>query len=157
MAQIFQVATIAIATLGTGAATMTVMQGDIADFAAPDGDWVAGTELDGKSFQVVGRDLKSGRVLNDELIFRDGLFQSVNCQVYCDFGWTEYETKTEGDVIHFVARPECPDAPHQVVFYGTVQGDDVKFEGSWTSRRWYWTHQITFDGSGVPTSVSVSG
>ena len=160
MTQIFQAAAIAIATLGTGAATMTVMKGDIPDFAAPDGNWTAGSALDGRSFQIVGRDLKSGRVLDDEFVFHDGMFQSVNCQAYCDFGWTKYETKIDGDMIHFVARPACPDAPHQVVFYGTVQGDDVQFEGSWTTRRWYWTHQITFAGSGAPipsTDTSVSG
>lgn len=160
MSQILQVAAIAVATLGTGAATLTVMNTDIPDFAAPEGNWSAGSALDGRSFQIVGEDLKTGEVMTDELVFRDGTFQSVNCEKYCNFGWSEYKTKVEGDVIHFVARPICPEAPHQVVFYGTVKGEDVQFEGSWTTRRWYWTHQITFAGTGspvTPTDDSVSG
>ncbi len=160
MSQMFQIAAIAIATLGTGAATMTVMQSDIPDFAVPQGDWAAGNALDGKSFQVVGQDLKSGEMLKDEFTFVDGAFKSINCQAYCDFGWTVYQTRTDGDMIHFVSRPVCPDAPHQIVFYGTITGEDVQFEGSWTTRRWYWTHQITFAGSGaqMPASdTSVSG
>ena len=128
MTQLLQVASIALATLGTGAATMTVMNQDIPDLAVPEGDWSAGNALDGRSFHIVGADLESGEILKDELVIRNGTFQSVNCQKYCDFGWIAYETKVLGDVIHFTARPVCPDAPHTVVWYGTVTGDDVQIE-----------------------------
>ncbi|SLN53313.1 hypothetical protein [Roseisalinus antarcticus] len=148
MAQIFQVVALGVATLGTGAATMTVMRGDVPDLVVPEGNWSAGTQLDGKTFDFVGADLNSGEVLTDELVFRDGTFQSSNCQIYCDFGWSDYQTKTVGDVIHFTARTACPTAPHTVVWYGTVNGDTVEVEGTWTTRRWYWTHQIVFAGSG---------
>ena len=144
MPQIFQLAAIAVAAVGTGAATMTVLSDDIPDFAVPERNWVAGTELDGRAFQIQGTDLDSGQLHEDELVFRDGTFQSVNCQLYCDFGWSDYQTEVEGDVIHFTARTQCPDAPHTVVWYGTVTGDAVQVEGTWTTRRWYWTHQIRF-------------
>lgn len=160
MSQILQVAVIAVATLGTGAATMTVMSEDIPDLAVPEGGWSAGSQLDGKSFHIVGADLDSGEVLTDELVFKDGTFQSINCQDYCDFGWTAYETRAVGDVIEFKASPVCPEAPHTVVWYGTVTGDALELEGTWTTRRWYWTHQIRFEATGSttpPASDAVSG
>ena len=160
MTQILQVAALGIVTLGTGAATVAVMNDDIPDLTVPAGDWSADGLLDGRSFHVVGKDLDSGRVLEDELIFRDGTFQSVNCQTYCDFGWSEYETTIEGDAIHFTARTICPDAPHTVVWHGSVTGDDAQVDVSWTTRRWYWTHQIRAAVSGSstpPDGEDVSG
>ena len=91
-------------------------------------------------------------MLEDLLIFRDGTFQSVDCQNYCDFGWSEYRTKEIGGVIHFAVRTVCPDAPHTVVIYGQVDGDDITLDSTWTTRRWYWTNQIviTATGEAVP-------
>ena len=151
MPQILQVAAITLATVGTGAATLTVMNEDVPDFQVPAGDWAPGNELDGRVFYTTDTVIETGELLQDELVFRDGTFQSVMCQVYCDFGWSEYQTKIVDDVIHFTARTECPDAPHVVVFYGTVTGDEIEIEGSWTTRRWYWTHQITMTGFGSVT------
>jgi hypothetical protein len=157
MTQLLQIAAIALATLGGGAATVTVMNEDIPDLAVPEGDWSAGGALDGRVFHVVGTSLDSGEVLEDELMFRDGTFQSVNCEEYCAFGWTPYETMVRGDAIHFKARPVCPDAPHTVVWYGTVTEDEVAVEGTWTTRRWYWTHQIAFAASGAATALVIPG
>ena len=157
MAQILQVAAIAVVTLGTGAATLTAMNGDVPDYSVPDGDWSRGSALDGRVFYTVDTIVETGEILTDELVFRDGTFQSVMCQAYCDFGWSDYQTKREGDVIHFTARTECPDAPHTVVFYGTVVGDEIRFEGTWTTRRWYWTHQINVTGLGSPTPPAGDG
>jgi hypothetical protein len=156
MPQIFQVAAIAVATLGTGATTMAVMNEDIPDLAIPEGDWSAGSALDGRTFEIIGTDLASGAVLEDEIIFRDGTFQSVDCQEYCDFGWSAYETKTIGDVIHFTARTICPDAPHTVVWYGTVEGDALKVDVTWTTRRWYWTNQIEITATSVPAPADTA-
>ena len=39
MPQLLQIAAIAAATFGTGAATLTVMNEDIPDLAVPEGDW----------------------------------------------------------------------------------------------------------------------
>jgi len=152
MTQILQIAAIAFATLGTGAATMTVMNKDIPDLAVPEGAWTAGVELDGRAFDIRGLDVASGAVLEDEILFRDGTFQSVDCQSYCDFGWSDYQTKVIDEVIHFTARTICPDAPHTVVWYGTVTGDTVEVDATWTTRRWYWTNQIVIaaEGSAVP-------
>ncbi len=157
MPQILQMAAIAMATLGTGAATMTVMNKDVPDLSVPEGEWTAGSILDGRAFHIRGTDLASGEELEDELIFRDGAFQSTNCQEYCDFGWSDYRTKVKGDTIHFTARTECPDAPHTVVWYGTVKDEEVRVEGTWTTRRWYWTHQIRFAASDMESQVTANG
>ena len=149
MTQIMQVAAIAIATLGTGTATISLLNGDIPDLAVPAGDWRAGHELDGRAFEILGVDVASGAVLDNRIMFRDGAFQSADCQNYCDFGWSDYQTKVIDGVIHFTARTVCPDAPHTVVWYGRVAGDDIVIDGTWTTRRWYWTNQIAITATGV--------
>lgn len=149
MTQILQVAAIALATLGTGAATMTVMNEDIPDLVVPEGDWVAGSLFDGKTFEIVGTEEGSGAVLDGKVVFRDGTFQSLDCEEYCNFGWSDYQTKVIDDVIHVTVKAICPDAPHTVVWYGTVTGDAIEFQVTWTTRRWYWTNQIAISTSGV--------
>ncbi|WP_257893716.1 hypothetical protein [Gymnodinialimonas phycosphaerae] len=131
---------------------MTVMNEDIPDFQVPEGDWIAGRALDGMTFDILGTDLASGAVLEDELVFRDGTFMSVDCQNYCDFGWSDYLTKEIDSVIHFTATTLCPDAPHTVVFYGRVDGTDIVVDGTWTTRRWYWTNQIEITATGTAVS-----
>ena len=156
MTQIIQVAAITLATLGTGAATMSVMNEDIPDMQVPAGHWASSGALDGRAFTIYGTDVGSGAVLEDELLFRDGTFQSVDCQNYCDFGWSDYQTKEIDGVIHFTATTICPDAPHTVVFYGQVTGDTITLEGTWTTRRWYWTNQIVMEASGTATDFDAA-
>ena len=156
MRQIIQVAAIAVATLGTGAATMTVMNEDIPDLQVPEGAWESSGALDGKAFTVLGTDVESGAVLEDELIFREGTFQSTDCQEYCDFGWSDYQTKDVDGVIHFTATTLCPDAPHTVVWYGQVEGDTITLDVTWTTRRWYWTNQMMIQGSGTATNFDAA-
>ncbi|MFK7765533.1 MAG: hypothetical protein AB8B62_19880 [Roseobacter sp.] len=158
MIQVLQIAAIAVATLGTGAATLSVMNEDIPDLAVPEGDWAATGALDGMAFNIFGKDLTSGAELEDDIRFRDGTFQSADCEEYCNFGWSDYKTKDVDGVIHFTATAICPDAPHTVVWYGTVQGDEVAVEVTWTTRRWYWTNQIPVKASGTATPFeAVSG
>ena len=161
MPQIIQAAAIAVATLGTGAATMSAMNEDIPDLQVPEGAWVSSDALDGRAFTIHGIDVESGAVLEDELLFRDGTFQSLDCQNYCDFGWSDYQTKDIDGVIHFTATTLCPDAPHTVVWYGQVDGNMITLEATWTTRRWYWTNQIALEASGAATdfdaATAVSG
>jgi hypothetical protein len=156
MPQMLQIAAIALATFGTGAATMSVMNEDIPDLEVPEGAWVSTGALDGRAFTILGVDVESGAVLEDELLFRDGTFQSVDCQNYCDFGWSDYQTKDIDGVIHFTATTICQDAPHTVVFYGRVEGDTITLEGTWTTRRWYWTNQIVLEASGAATDFDAA-
>ena len=160
MMQIFQVAALAVATLGTGAATMTVLNKDIPDLAVPDGPWKDSGALDGMTFSIDAYDEDSGSRLEDELVFRDGTFQSVDCQQYCDFGWSDYQTKVVDGVLHWTVTTNCSEAPHTVVWYGTQQDGAISVDFSWTTRRWYWTNQIRGSGTGEllsNTSTGVTG
>jgi hypothetical protein len=151
MSQVFQIAVIAAATLGTGAATLTVMNKDIPDLAVPEGDWVTTGALDGLAFRIYGEDLSSGAELEDDIVFRDGTFQSTDCENSCSFGWSDYKTKELDGVIHFTTTAICSDAPHTVVWYGTVTDDTVEVDVTWTTRRWYWTNQIPIRALGKVT------
>ena len=70
------------------------MQKDVEAFEVPAGPWQDGTELDGLVFYTSDRVLETGELLEDELHFVDGRFQSAMCQDYCDCGWSEYRTWT---------------------------------------------------------------
>ena len=149
MTQILQIAAIAVATFGTGAATLSVMNEDIPDLAVPEGAWAATGALDGRTFRIYGEDPGSGAVLEDNIVFRDGTFQSTDCENYCNFGWSDYQTKTIDGVIHFTTTAICPDAPHTVVWHGRIRDDDVDIDATWTTRRWYWTNQIEMRATGA--------
>ena len=151
MTSIVQAGAVAVVTLGAGAATVSVMKGDPPDVVVPDGPWELGAVLDDRVFYTVDTIQETGEVVHDELHFADGKFQSSMCQTYCDFGWSDYRTWIEGEVIHFTTTTSCPDAPHTVVWYGTVEGDEVRFEGTWTTRRWYWTRQLNVVGESSTT------
>ena len=144
----------AVGVLAIGAATgaVSIMSKDIPDLAVPEGPWQAGSALDGSVFYTVDRISGSDEVLRDELHFVDGRFQSSMCQEYCDFGWSEYETKEIDGTLHFTVTTRCPDAPHTIVWYGSVEGDQIRFDATWTTRRWYWTHQIEAEGQGSVTA-----
>jgi hypothetical protein len=153
MISILQAAAVAGLALGTGATAVTLMKEDLPDLAVPEGPWQPGSELDGRAFRLSGTVKESGVELPETVIsFVDGRFQSSRCQIYCEFGWQEYRTWSEGEVTHFTATTRCPDAPHTVVWYGTVEGEELRFEGTWTTRRWYWTRQITPVGQGSPVA-----
>ncbi|MEO1154828.1 MAG: hypothetical protein AAFX59_13320 [Pseudomonadota bacterium] len=154
MTPIFQAAAIAALTLGTGAATVSFLSPDIPDMVVPEADWRAGNALDGRAFAVEANLSASDTPETDTLLFRDGMFQSVDCEKYCAFGWTPYQTWTEGETVHFTVTTQCPTAPHTVVWHGRVTGDDLTVEMSWTTRRWYWTHQITGTGGGQAVSLT---
>jgi len=153
MTPIVQAAAVALVALGGGATAVTVMTEDVPDFAVPAGSWQPGHELDGGVFNITGVIAESGEELPETLFtFRDGTFQSSRCQVYCDFGWSGYQTWAEGETLHFTTTTRCPDAPHTVVWYGTVTGDEMRIAGTWTTRRWYWTRQINPVGEGAPVT-----
>lgn len=157
MTPVAQSLVIATLVLGAGATSVSVMNDDIPDLAVPEAAWEPGSALDGQSFDTVDRIIETGEILTDTLVFRDGTFQSAMCQKYCDFGWSNYQTWSEGDVIHFTATTRCPDAPHTVVWLGQVDQGEISFEASWTTRRWYWTRQITATGEGALSDKATSG
>lgn len=148
-------AAIAALTLGTGAATVSVMSPDIPDMPVPQGAWAPGSARDGQSFAVNDVTQPGDHDQTDVLHFRDGTFQSADCEKYCPFGRSGYQTWTDGDVIHFTATTQCATNPHTVVWHGQVADDTIDVKMSWTTRRWYWTHQImgTAKGTALPTAA----
>lgn len=160
MTPLTQAAAIACITLGTGAAAVSVMNEDIPDMTVPELAWTQGHELDGASFyiQLVLDNGVEGET--DTLAFKDGAFMSMDCETYYNFGFSDYQTWVDGDVIHFTTIATCPKAPHRVVWHGQITDGQITVQMSWTTRRWYWTHQITgtAQGSRLPaTEGSVSG
>lgn len=147
-----------LAVIATGAATVALVKQDMPDMAVPDAAWEAGTALDGMVFYTTDTIVETGDVVIDEFHFKDGTFQSSMCQIYCDFGWSDYKTWQEDETIHFYVVTRCPDAPHTVVFLGKVVDGQLTFAGTWTTRRWYWTHQINVTGFGAmtPTAAHVA-
>ena len=156
--QLLQIAAITAATIGTGAATLSVMSEDIPDLNVPQMDWSATGALDGQSFAINGVDLETGATLDGTIAFRDGGFQSSDCEAYCPFGWSDYRTHEADGVVHFTATALCPEAPHTVVWYGTLADGELTLDISWTTRRWYWTNQIRMQATGdAVEAVAASG
>jgi len=151
---IFKAIALLAVVIATGAATVALIKVDIPDLAIPDVDWERGSVLDGQVFYTTDRVLQTEDVILDEFHFRDGTFQSLMCQIYCDFGWSDYMTWQDGETTHFYAVTRCPDAPHTVVFLGKIVDGTLTFEGTWTTRRWYWTHQINVVGEGTTTPTA---
>lgn len=156
MNKILQFAAVALLTLGAGAATLSLLNQNVPDLEVPEGAWAGGHELDGQTFNIEAVDLDRGLRLDDDIVFRDGAFRSIDCQNYCDFDWTDYRTKVIDDVVHFTVRMVCPDAPHTIVWYGTVEGDEIAMDVSWTTRRWYWTTQFRLAGAGHRVSETAA-
>lgn len=151
MRLLLQTLSILIVVTLVGGSGVVLLNKDIPDYPVPDAPWEAGTALDGQTFFTTDTILETQDEVLDSFRFRDGKFQSSMCQVYCDFGWSDYQTFVADGVLHFTATTSCPDAPHKVVFYGTVIDGTLSFEGTWTTRRWYWTQQLNAVGSGTET------
>jgi hypothetical protein len=156
MSPVVQAFAMIVAVLGTGTATVSVMKPDMPDLAVPAAAWQPGHALDGMDFAISATIDQNGTEETDILRFVDGQFQSVDCERYCEFGWTDYQTWTEGEVVHFTVTTRCSTAPHTVVWHGQVAGDEITVDMSWTTRRWYWTHQITGSGTGTLTETPVT-
>ncbi len=156
MSDFLKTAGVAFVVIGTGAGTVSVMNDDLPDLSVPALPWAQSGALDGRIFVTRDTIDETGEVVYDTLRFFDGRFQSSRAQIYCDFGWTDYQTWLEEDVVHFTTTTVCDEAPHTVVWYGTVRGDAILLEGTWTTRRWYWTQQTLVIGIGE-SALTVHG
>lgn len=166
MTNVVYAAAAAVAVLlGGGTAAVTTMQSGIEEVTIPDLPYAPSTALDGRSFYIEAEIVGWDGTETDELMFRDGHFISLDCQEACDFGWTGYEAWEDGDTIHFTVTTNCSEAPHEVVWVGSVTGDTISADMVWTTRRWYWRHQIVGTGGGpeieapeaTPPPLAVNG
>jgi hypothetical protein len=98
---------------------------------------VAAGPLDGKTF--VSED--------DELVFDDGTFRSVECD---EWGFTAapYTTTADGDAIKFTAVATSPN-DGTMEWSGTVRGDEIEAHYHWEKKGWFRTKTKDKDLSGA--------
>ncbi|MEJ2234056.1 MAG: hypothetical protein P8X67_09020 [Syntrophobacterales bacterium] len=103
--------------------------------------------LDGKKF--VGETGEKGKKVHHEdvLSFSDGKFTSSGCFQY-GFKDGPYTATVEGDSIHFQAETISP-THGKMVWKGTLKGDTLNVDYTWTKERWLWTtfREYWFTGS----------
>ena len=91
----------------------------------------AGDSLDGKSFMIkITEHGKEGEKTDDELIFKEGTFFSVDCEQY-GFGSAPYESKSKGDTTLFKSTLTSA-AEGKSEWEGAVTGDKVKGTFIWS-------------------------
>ena len=93
--------------------------------------------LDGKSFKGPTGEKGKKTHHEDVLVFKDGQFTSSMCFEY-GFTGGPYTARAEGDLIHFEAETISP-THGKMNWKGTLQGDTMEVEYSWTKERWLWT------------------
>jgi hypothetical protein len=93
--------------------------------------------LDGKSFKGPTGEKGKKTHHEDVLVFSDGKFTSSMCFEY-GFTGGPYTTTVEGDLIHFEAETISP-THGKMNWKGTLRGDTMDVEYSWTKERWLWT------------------
>jgi hypothetical protein len=101
--------------------------------------------LDGRSFRVRIVGDSEDRTAADRLTFESGRFSSELCRKY-NFADAPYWIRREGDKILFTAETISP-TDGQMVWTGTIDGEEFQGEMAWTKTRWYRTirvqHRIT--------------
>lgn len=91
----------------------------------------AGEALDGKSFMVkVTPSDKSQQPMTDELVFKDGMFMSTDCEQY-GFEPAAYESRTKGKAVLFKSTL-MSEEEGKVEWEGAVQGDKIRGTFIWT-------------------------
>lgn len=106
---------------------------------------LAGTGvLDGLTFE--GHAGLSGEPADvaDQWDFEDGLFVSRECERRCNYPPRPYFSREVGDTTEFISVTECPNKNATIVWRGTIDGETIEGEFTWTMERWYWTIERTF-------------
>lgn len=93
--------------------------------------------LDGKKFKGPTGEKSKKTHHEDVLVFKDGQFTSSMCFEY-GFTGGPYMAWVEGDLIHFQAETVSP-THGKMNWKGTLQGDTMIVDYSWTKERWLWT------------------
>ena len=105
--------------------------------------------LDGMVFRSdLGPEGKPADV-NDQLVFANGMFQSIECARRCGYPPSPYFVRRVGEAIEFVTESHCEHKNATMVWEGTVENGAVKGRIYWTAERWYWTveNEFWFEGT----------
>ena len=93
--------------------------------------------LDGKSFKGPTGEKGKKSHHEDVLVFKDGQFTSSMCFEY-GFTGGPYTAWVEKDLVHFQAETVSP-THGKMNWKGTLQGETMVVEYSWTKERWLGT------------------
>jgi len=80
----------------------------------------------------------------DTLVFKDGTFVSTDCEKKCNYPAQAYFTRRLGEKIEFISETRCLTQDAEIVWRGTVDGNNIEGTYSWRSSRWYWTIEKEF-------------
>ena len=114
--------------------------------------------LDGKTFSgLIGIGGKP-KDIKDTFVFENGTFVSTECERNCKYPARPYFVRVNGDKTEFISETQCPYKDAKIVWRGTVEGDKIKGESTWVSKRWYWTVEKTleFEGELVDNLISTA-
>ena len=100
--------------------------------------------LDGMTF--VGKLGPVGKPADaqDDLIFTNGMFMSIECDRRCGYPAGPYFVRRVGDKIEFVSESNCTYKNAKISWRGTIENDTLKGGFTWTTKRWYWTIEKEF-------------
>ncbi len=125
----------------TGSATASTASAD----ANPD---TSAGPLDGMTFVgMLGPDGKPKDV-PDSFVFENGTFVSKECELRCQYPARPYFVREEGGKTLFISETQCPYKDAKIVWRGEVDGDTIRGESTWVVKRWYWTHEDTYEFEG---------
>ena len=112
--------------------------------------------LDGMTF--IAQLGPAGKPANveDELVFDDGLFVSVQCEQRCNYPARPYFARRKDALVQFISETRCPNKDAKLVWRGEFDGRTLKGTFTWTTSRWYWTLEKTFWFEGVLSEKSAS-
>ena len=92
---------------------------------------LADDSLDGKTFSVKINELgKDGETSDDELIFQDGTFFSVDCEQY-GFGSAPYEYRTTDGITLFITN-STSEKEGEIQWEGKAEGDKISGTMIWS-------------------------
>jgi hypothetical protein len=112
--------------------------------------------LDGMTFSGQIGPLGEPADVEDTFVFSDGLFVSSECERRCDFPARPYYVRRRGAAIEFLSETRCPAKNAKIVWRGSVQGERLSGEFTWTVDRWYWTIEKTFWFEGTLAEKAVA-
>jgi hypothetical protein len=105
--------------------------------------------LDGMTFRSeLGPKGKPADV-NDQLVFANGMFQSIECAKRCGYPPSPYYVRQVGEAIKFVSESHCEHKDATMVWEGTIENGVILGRIRWTAERWYWTveNEFWFEGT----------
>lgn len=100
--------------------------------------------LDGLVFSgMLGPEGKPNDV-SDTFVFAGGTFVSRECELRCEYPARPYQAVETTNGWEFTSTTRCPYKDATIVWNGTVEGDRLTGQATWTIRRWYWTLERDF-------------